>query len=133
VSERVRALGLALSVGDRQPSGRPAPYAVCRSCHAPLISTIAFRGFEFYCLQCGRHYGFVQPATAEPTPELQARHRELKAEWDKHAGSKLLIDGWYAWCKKCRPGGEYHPAHATDRELAAHEAALAWLSERASK
>jgi hypothetical protein len=107
--------------------------AICPRDGAPLISTLAFRKAEFYCLDCGGHFGFLSPDAAEDTPELRARYEALKSEWDEHAGSKLLADGgWYEDCERCEPGGEPHTAHAAAEELAAHEAALTWLRERAA-
>jgi hypothetical protein len=73
------------------------------------------------------------PAAADPTPELEARYAELKAEWDEHVGGKLIPPR--SWrldtCDKCHSGGEYHREHATEQELADHEAALEWIRERA--
>jgi hypothetical protein len=74
------------------------------------------------------------PLTPEPTPELEARYAELKAEWDEHAGPKLrVIRGWFDWCPKCAERGEYHEAHATDEERADHDAAMEWIRERAGR
>ena len=112
---------------------RVAPMATCPRDGAPLIATMAFRKAEFYCLECGARLGFLSPRPAAPTPELDARYEALKAEWDEHARHAVLIHGWYENCDKCKAGlSEYHPAHATAEELAAHEAALAWLKQRAS-
>jgi hypothetical protein len=112
------------------------PMAVCPVDREPLIATLAFPKKEFICICCGRLYEFMfqnGPAAADPTPELDARYAELKAEWDEHVGGKLIPPR--SWrldtCDKCHSGGEYHREHATEQELAEHEEALAWLRERA--
>ena len=105
--------------------------AMCPRCDVPLISTMAFSGSEFYCLDCGAHLGFLSPRGREATPELNARYEALKAEWDEHAGAKLILSGgWYEACPDCRVGGEPHSAHTTDAEREAHQKALEWLRER---
>jgi len=82
MSEKVKALGMALDLMKRKREGKPAPMATCPSCGEPLISTLRFRGYEFICVVCRRHWGFVEPTPAEATPELDARYQELKAQWD---------------------------------------------------
>lgn len=99
-------------------------------CGEPLISTMAFSKYEFYCLCCGRHYGFFDPLPGTPTPELEIRMEELQAEWDEIApaliGGGQMLDG----CGQCR-GGEPHLRHATDAERRAYEEALELLKTRA--
>jgi hypothetical protein len=116
-------------------STRERPMATCPHDGAPLIATCAFRKAEFYCLECGARLGFLSPAPAQATPELNERYEALQAEWDQHAGAALLGDGaWHRDCPKCEVGvGEPHRAHASAEELAAHEAAIAWLEQRAAK
>lgn len=94
----------------------PPKMALCPRCEAPLISTMAFRRYEFCCLECGHLCGFLDPHGAEPTPELEARYQALQAEWDEHVGGRLLVDG--------RQG------HATDEQRDADRAAREWLKER---
>jgi hypothetical protein len=109
-------IGTGLDLIGRKRDGRPKPIACCPRCvePTPLIGTIAFYRAEFYCLDCGGHFGFLSPRTGEPTPELEARLASYEAEWDEHAGAKLSPEG-----------------HEPDDEgkLAAHHAALAWLGE----
>lgn len=111
--------------------------ACCPRCHradevdVPLICTLAFSGAEFYCLECGGRFGWLDPIGRKPTEEITAHQERLQAEWDEHAGKKLLTRGaWHQDCEKCKPGGETHLEHATDEEKAAHEEAMAWLAER---
>lgn len=99
-------------------------------CGAPLVSTFAFQGYEFYCLECGRQYEWLEPRAQPATPELEARHDALRAEWREHAARKLLIDGGYHRdCERCNRG-EPHIAHATAEEIAADREARAWLTDR---
>jgi hypothetical protein len=100
-------------------SRRKPPMACCRRCEEPLISTIVFRYYEFYCLCCGTRWGFLDPAGREVTPELDAREAELRAEWDEHVAGKIIIEG--------------REQHANPDALAAHNAALAWLTLRAGQ
>jgi hypothetical protein len=71
-------LGNALRIMDKT---KPAPMATCPTCHDPLVMTFEFPGAEFICVPCDRLYGFLSPLAAESTPELEARHEELKAEY----------------------------------------------------
>lgn len=104
---------------DRNRQGKP-PMACCPNCAepTPLITTLAFRHYEFYCLECGGRYGFLEPHAWTATPELEAHHMRLRAEWEAHAGNKLIVEG------------------VTARSEAAqveHDAAMAWLKERITR
>lgn len=54
-----------------------APMAVCPRDGEPLVMSFERRGKEFVCMVCGHWYEFLQPRAAEPSPELDARHKEL--------------------------------------------------------
>lgn len=56
--------------------------ATCYDDDEPLVMTFEMDGKEFVCVVCGRWYEFFEPKAASPTPELQARHDELKAKYD---------------------------------------------------
>jgi hypothetical protein len=112
------------------------PMACCPRCTepTPLISTMAFPRAEFYCLECGGHFGFLSPRAETATPELKARHDELRAEWDEHADPFLrVIRAWFEDCEACARRGEYHVEHASPKERAEHSQALAWLRDRVSR
>jgi hypothetical protein len=96
------------------------PMACCPRCEeaTPLVSTMAFRYFEFYCLECGGHFGFLEPRPVDVTPELTALEQRLHAEWDEHAGAKLTIEG-------------HQPVSERAGEL--HAAAMAWLDDRKTR
>jgi hypothetical protein len=116
-----------------EPAERRTRLATCPVDGTPLIMTMAFRGAEFYCLECGGRFGWLQPHGVEPTPELEERYEKLKAEWDEHAGGKLLAAG--AWREDCAQCNSEHPhaEHATEAELTAHRGALAWLDARSTR
>lgn len=76
-------MGTALDLIGRKREGKPAPMATCHADDEPLISTLEFRGAEFYCVVCERKYGFLGPKPAESTPELEARHEELRQRYDE--------------------------------------------------
>lgn len=109
---------------------------MCRSSSCrdvPLVATLAFRKYEFYCLDCGSHLGFMEPDAADETPELVAEMDARKAEWDENAGPKLLTpNAWRESCEQCRLGdyAATHVSHATDEEKAADVAAREWIRGR---
>lgn len=105
--------------------------ALCPRDGAPLISTIAFPKAEFYCLDCGGRFGFFDPDSGEPTPELRDRLEAAEAQWDEHVGDRLIPPrSWRIDCDLCAPHTEYHAEHATEQERAADAAARLWLEER---
>lgn len=108
------------------------PIALCY-CGAPLVSTFAFRGAEFLCLDCGAQLGFLSPRRGTPTPALCAQTAAVEAEFAAHVGGKLLIPGaWRHDCPQCEPhrAENMHVAHATDAEREADATARRWLQER---
>jgi hypothetical protein len=108
------------------------PFALCPGCGAPLISTLAFTGFEFVCLECGKPCTFFGARPGDPSPELTARYEGLRAEWDEHVAGKLLSPGArHRDCETCSTKRESHITHATDEEMAAHEGAVRWFEQRA--
>jgi hypothetical protein len=65
------------------------------------------------------------------TDELYADSEARKEEWIENAGKHLLTGGAQLLdCETCRVKDESHKQHATIVEIAAHEAALAWLITR---
>lgn len=79
-------VGLALDLVSRGKN--EAPMATCPHDDEPLISTFEFQGAEFICQVCGHKYGFLSPKPAKWTPELQARHDELRAQYDKERAER---------------------------------------------
>lgn len=110
---------------------RPSSVAVCR-CGAPLVSTMVFPKKEWVCVECAATYGMFDANSKTTTDELWERYEALRALWVEHAVPRLRVGRWWLRdCEKCSPRAEYHEAHATDEERAAHQAALAWLADRA--
>lgn len=137
---------LAPEIDKHLPTQRREPPLACcpnpsHSELVPLISTLAFPKYEFYCLECGCKVTFMGLIAGEPTEELQAKHDALRAEWDEHAGTKLITpNAWRGTCPKCfehpderNPHGRTdstHDMHASDEEWAADAEAREWLKER---
>jgi hypothetical protein len=101
--------------------------AMC-SCGEPLVSTIVFRKFEFYCISCGRMYGYFEPQGVEETPERLDRLHSVETEW-KRLSMNLIGDGaHYKACAACL--NEPHSRHATTDEWIADEASRKALEDR---
>lgn len=111
--------------------------ACCPRCpgDVPLVSTCHFYKAEFYCLDCGGTFGFLQPSRAlRPGKRLDERCARYQAEWLENAGHKLITPhSWLVDCELCRGRDAYHADHATGAEWAAHEEALAWIEKRKKK
>lgn len=128
---RVRNMENTLRMLAPDPLKKP-PTAGCPSCKAPLIGTMAFRGAEFICLECGRTCGWLDPFALD-ADAVEERMAALQAEWDEHAGGKLLY-GWRKGCAECAgmpPGG--HRAHASEEEIQADAAAREWIRDRTGR
>lgn len=106
--------------------------AMCPNCRdEPLVSTFFFPKKEFICLKCGKLWEFLQPVSAEETPELLELMEARKNEWADNARSLLNDHSWHAGCEKCNMGSsEYHISHATDEEKKADAIARQWLEQR---
>lgn len=94
MSEMVKALGMALGGNDPKKWGGKPPLATCTRCSEPLIPTCHWRRYEFVCVCCGTHLGFVEPTPVEETPENRARYEALQAEWDAAKESGQDLDAW---------------------------------------
>lgn len=126
---RVRNMENLLTLGREEK----VPTAGCPSCKAPLISTMAFSGVEFLCLECGRTCGWLDPYKLD-SEEAAERMAALQAEWDEHAAGKILPEGRFRrdGCELCT-GDSSHREHATPEELAADAEARAWIRERTGR
>lgn len=107
--------------------------ATCRSCGDVLVMTMAWRGYEFVCLGCGRLETFIGPRGVDETPELLVRFDARKAEW-RELSAGLLSGG--VMLRRCADAGgacsrgEWHLLHASESERDAHAAAMARIGER---
>lgn len=91
--------------------------ACCPRCGDPLVSTMAWDRFEFYCLSCGGHFGFLEPDGKPETADLLALTEARREEFRELANGALIPD---------------HQRHIHDQdELDAHDAAVARLAARA--
>lgn len=108
-----------------------APVSVCE-CGEPLICTFLFDGYEYYCLCCGRKYGWLEPKTERETAELLARQHELEVEFAPLASDIINPSAQRRDCGLCRDKGEPHAQHATEEERARSSDALAQLRARAA-
>ena len=57
--------------------------ACCPRCGEPLVSTFERAHYEFVCVACEPQtwWEFLQPVGKPETPELQARHDDLRAQY----------------------------------------------------
>lgn len=81
VQSTAEALAAVLDMHTRAPDAL-APMACCPTDREPLVATMEFRGAEFVCMVCGTKYGFLSAIGRPITPELQARHDELRARYE---------------------------------------------------
>jgi hypothetical protein len=51
---------------------------------------LEFYKAEFYCVVCGVKYGFLAPVGKTPTPELEARHAELDAQYERERAARQV-------------------------------------------
>lgn len=68
------------------------PMAGCHTCNEPLVLTFEFAGKEFICVVCGQLYEYFGPKHLEWTPELQARHDELAAQYDTERKERARLE-----------------------------------------
>ena len=103
--------------------------SVC-NCGAPLISTFMFSGAEFYCIECGSHFGMFGVERKQETPELKKRLKKNEAKWEKMKKGLLTGGVMFTWCDTCSKTNEPHLNHATKEEITAHEQALEKLGNQ---
>lgn len=90
--------------------------AVCPYCGEPLLWTFIYSGAEWYCLRCGYSCGMFGEKRAEATPELKMRRVLYKRVFNTIAKDIIPAGAYYDKCDKCKPGGAWHVAHASNRE-----------------
>ena len=106
--------------------------AVC-NCGSPLISTFAFSGAEYYCLDCGRKYGMLGVDRVAATPEIKQELDDNEKTFSEIREGLLSGGAMLKDCNTCSQTGQSHLHHATPKEVKAHEAALKRLKELATK
>lgn len=103
---------------------------VCDDCRIPLIWTFKWRGFEYYCINCGGHWGMLGAGeNVGLTPELKKQNKVIKRVW-KTLAHHLLGDGGYTRikCKKCLVD-RYHHDHLTKSEIRKDRLAMSMLKK----
>jgi hypothetical protein len=94
----------------------------CPNCKTPLISTLVFRGAEWYCWRCRATYGLLESVSVPCTPAIRARLQKKRLWFDKHAKHIWTAGAKKRGCKKCET--EMHASHLMDTEKAAHAKAI---------
>lgn len=96
--------------------GNP-PIACCPACvdPTPLVCTLVFRHAEFYCLDCGGRFGFLEPRAEDKSDELDAALKRAEEEWAENAGHRLTVEG---------------REPVSEKAAEQHAAAMRWLAER---
>lgn len=101
------------------------------TCGEPLVTTMAFRKHELYCIWDGRMYGLFEAEQAEETPALADRYAWNLAEW-KELSEGLIGDGvHFEACDRC--SREEHLLHATEEEKQGDAVARATLTSFANR
>lgn len=110
----------ALDLIGRKQRGEKAPVACCPECPdpTPLVSTLIFSYAEFYCLECGGRYGFLEARAEEETEQLRERREANLRAW-KDLSAGICVQGRVPYDA---PGA-----------VEAHHAAMRRLSERRSR
>jgi len=107
---------------------------LCDRCEHPLISTMAFRGAEWYCPNCGMVAGMFSGHRVKVTPSRIRKH-EGDLRWWAGVRKHLFIGGeCLVGCPKCEAViREPHTRHLTDEEKEKQAWALAQLEARKAK
>lgn len=80
--DAMKALDKIGDMRERDKEGKPAPMAMCPVCKTePLIFTFDRPRYEFHCWTCKDWFGFLDPIAAEPTPEIETRLIEVRAQY----------------------------------------------------
>lgn len=107
---------------------------MCTRCYdQPLVMTLAFRKFEFYCIDCGGKFGFMDPASADGTDERLRKMKIIEDDF-KELSKGLVPDGArLSTCVQCGPSSEVHLMHATAEEKEADSEARKRLHNRVAE
>jgi len=85
----------------------------------PLIPTIAFDKYEFYCLECGGQFGFLDPYGIGENGPLNELYAAMYKEWLKLTQGHLIP--------------EHQQSSVTPERLVLHEAAMGRIRDRVGK
>lgn len=84
IDDSFRTHPLVMALDESAPK-----VACCPRDGEPLVSTFERNGAEFTCVVCGRWYGWLAPVGKPETPELMARHDELKTQYDQERAARM--------------------------------------------
>lgn len=98
---------------------------VCRDCQIPLIWTFFWAYNEYFCINCGGHWGMMGAGDRVPkTPALRRQMRQLQKLWDSIKISLVPFSSYKKNnCKKCQTE-DNHRRHLTPSERIKHKAVL---------
>jgi hypothetical protein len=82
---------------------------ICSNCKIPLIWTFKWAYNEWFCINCGGHWGMMGRDSTELTPELKVQDKVIQRLW-KVISFNLVVRGAYGRddCKKCNGGFTHH-------------------------
>lgn len=102
---------------------------VCDYCQIPLVWTFHWAYYEYYCLNCGGHWGMLGAGErVELTSVLRSQSRQFRKLWRSMARclnpeSKYTRDG----CNKCSEERD-HRLHLSAKEKREHKVAVRILN-----
>jgi len=103
---------------------------VCTRCKIPLIWTFLWAYNEYYCINCGGHWGMMGAGDrVDLTPELKAQNKVILRVW-KSLRFNLLgrCSFGRSNCKKCA-GSYNHRDHLTKSEIRKDKLATSMLKK----
>lgn len=103
---------------------------VCRDCRIPLIWTFTWAYNEWFCINCGGHWGMLGAGDhVELTPELKKMNKVILRVW-KAINKNLIPRSQYGkdGCKKCG-GKAIHRNHLSKQEIRKDKLASAMLKK----
>ena len=107
------------------------PIASCHYDDEPVVFTMLWRRYEFFCVRCGSHYTYFGPKARDHNPELELRLEENEMLF-KELTEGMIGDGvYYDRCEDCKGG--VHMSHAMPEELDADLTARRRLTDHLTK
>lgn len=105
--------------------------AGCPRCEAPIVSTFAFRGAEWYCLDCGKTVAWFSEISLPNTKRNRERLAKREAEFDPIAHALLVPFSKLRDCDRCQANfDDDHCLHVNEAEIEADKQAREWIANR---
>jgi hypothetical protein len=94
---------------------------ICRKCKIPLIWTFHWAYCEYFCINCGGHWGMLGAGkSVKETPELKSKLKSFNKLWKVLAHNLIPVANFgRKGCKKCH--GCNHQEHLSKREIRANK------------